>query len=176
EKYLSDDSAHEKWSQEEVDRTARMIAGGAIKYGMVRVDNNRKIVFDMKEWLKLDGETGPYLQYVHARIHSLCNKLGYREEMPVNWELLKEESETALMVKLMDFNQTVATGVQKLQTLGVCNYLFELGKLFNSFYAECPIGKAEEELKHTRLALAHATGEVMREGLSLLGIEAPTKM
>ena len=176
EKYLSDDSDHEKWSQEEVDRTARMIAGGAIKYGMVRVDNNRKIVFDMKEWLKLDGETGPYLQYVHARIHSLCNKLGYREEMPVNWELLKEESETALMVKLMDFNQTVATGVQKLQTLGVCNYLFELGKLFNSFYAECPIGKAEEELKHTRLALAHATGEVMREGLSLLGIEAPTKM
>lgn len=176
ENYLNKYLENGEWSQEEVNQTATMIANGAIKYGMVRVDNNRKIVFDMKEWVKLDGETGPYLQYVHARIHSLCEKLGYSDEMKVNWDLLTTESESALMVKLMDFNNVVAAGVHKLQTLGVCSYLYELGKLFNSFYAECPIGKVEEELKHTRLALAHATGEIMRNGLSILGIPAPKRM
>ena len=59
-KYLEDDTS--TWSQQEVDKTAKIIANGAIKYGMVRVDNNRKIVFNIEEWLKLDGETGPYLQ------------------------------------------------------------------------------------------------------------------
>ena len=176
ENYLNKYLESGEWSQEEVDTTATMIANGAIKYGMIRVDNNRKIVFDMAEWLKLDGETGPYLQYVHARIYSLCQKLQYTDEMQVNWDLLTTDQETALMVKLMDFNNVVATGVQKLQTLGVCNYLFELGKLFNSFYAECPIGKASEELKHTRLALAHATGEVMKHGLDILGIPVPQRM
>ena len=63
EKYRGD------WSDKEILDTAQMV--GAIKYGMLRVDNNRKIIFDMEEWLRLDGETGPYLQYVHARIHSL---------------------------------------------------------------------------------------------------------
>ncbi len=176
ENYLNKYLENDEWTSSEVDATATMIANGAIKYGMVRVDNNRKIVFDMKEWLKLDGETGPYLQYVHARVHSLCEKLGYQENMKVNWDVLTNDTEVALMVKLMDFNNIVASGVHKLQTLGVCSYLYELGKLFNSFYAECPIGKAEAELKNTRLALAHATGEVMRTGLELLGIPAPHKM
>ena len=71
------------WDQKEIDETARMVANGAIKYGMVRVDNNRKIVFDMKEWLKLDGETGPYLQYVYARIQSLLQKLVFLNIKPL---------------------------------------------------------------------------------------------
>lgn len=177
ESYLNKYLDSGEWTLEEVNQSATMIANGAIKYGMIRVDNNRKIVFDMNEWLKLDGETGPYLQYVHARIYSLCAKLGYNDELQVDWDLLSTQPEIALMVKLMDFNHVVAFGVQKLQTLGVCSYLYELGKLFNSFYAECPIGKARpQELKNTRLALAHATGEVMRVGLEMLGIPAPLKM
>lgn len=174
-KYLEDKESG--WSAKEVDETAKMIANGAIKYGMTRVDNNRKIVFSMEEWLKLDGETGPYLQYVHARIASLCQKLHYSDDLLVDWNLLEKEQEAALLVKLMEFNDVVASGVAKLQTMHLCGYLYDLGKLFNSFYAECPIGKAESELLgHTRLALAHATGEVMREGLALLGIPAPNKM
>jgi len=165
------------WSKEEVNKTASMIANGAIKYGMIRVDNNRKIVFNMEDWLKLDGETGPYLQYVHARISSLCHKLHYSDDLIVDWKLLTTDQETALMVKLIEFNDVVASGIEKLQTMHLCGYLYELGKLFNAFYAECPIGKADTELLgHTRLALAHAAGEVMREGLNLLGIQAPEKM
>mgnify|MGYP000485261208 CR=1 FL=1 len=82
------------WDQEEIDRTAAMVANGAIKYGMIRVDNNRKIVFDMKEWLKLDGETGPYLQYVYARIQSLIDKIGLPEEpQNFNRSILEKEQE-----------------------------------------------------------------------------------
>lgn len=172
-RYLEDNS----WTEKEVNKTATMIANGAIKYGMIRMDNNRKITFNMEDWLKLDGETGPYLQYVHARIASLCEKLHYHDDLIVDWNKLEKSQEIALMVKLLDFNDVVASGVQKLQTMHLCGYLYDLGKLFNSFYAECPIAKAEnEELKNTRLALAHATGMVMKEGLSLLGIEAPEKM
>lgn len=174
-KYLEDQDSG--WTSEEVNKTARMIANGAIKYGMIRVDNNRKIVFNMEEWLKLDGETGPYLQYVHARIASLCHKLHYSDDLIVDWELLSSDQETALMIKLIEFNDVVAAGIEKLQTMHLCGYLYDLGKIFNSFYAECPIAKADSEiLSHSRLALAHATGQVMKEGLALLGIQAPEKM
>lgn len=177
EKFLNRYLEDQSWSQEEINKTATMIANGAIKYGMIRVDNNRKITFNMEDWVKLDGETGPYLQYVHARIASLCQKLNYNDDLIVDWNLLEKDSEVALMVKLLEFNDVVASGVQKLQTMHLCGYLYDLGKLFNSFYAECPIAKAEsDKLKDTRLGLAHATGEVMREGLALLGIAAPERM
>ena len=173
-KYLE---SEEPWTIEEIYKTATMIANGAIKYGMIRVDNTRKIVFDMKEWLKLDGDTGPYLQYVNARIFSLCRKLNYQESTPINWGLLNSTYETSLILKITHFNSIVEGASEQFKTSYLCSYLFELGKLFNSFYSECPIGKAEsEELKSTRLALAKACGMVMQKGLGLLGIGAPEKM
>lgn len=173
QKYLDDGS----WTEDEVANTAKQIANGAIKYGMTRIDNNRKIVFDMNEWLKLDGDTGPYLQYVFARINSLCKKMESEVSDSVDWSVLTASQEQALIVKLITFNDIVANCTKQLKTIHLCSYLFELGKLFNSFYAECPIGKApSEELKTARLALAKATGQVMKNGLSLLGIEAPERM
>jgi arginyl-tRNA synthetase len=173
-KYLE---SEEPWTIEEINKTATMIANGAIKYGMIKVDNTRKIVFDMKEWLKLDGDTGPYLQYVNARIFSLCRKLNYQESTPINWQLLTSGYETSLILKITHFNSIVEAASEQFKTSHLCSYLFELGKLFNSFYSECPIGKAEsEELKNTRLALAKACGMVMQKGLALLGIGAPKKM
>ena len=175
QKYL--DNPESGWTVEEVDKVAQMVANGAIKYGMIRVDNNRKIVFDMNEWLKLDGETGPYLQYVHARIASLCDKLDYNPSNPVDWSSLEKEQEIALSLKLIEFNNVVANCVEKMQTIHICSYLYELGRLFNSFYSECPIGKAENEtLKNTRMSLAHATGAIMNKGLEIIGIPAPQRM
>ncbi len=165
------------WPQDEIDATATKIANGAIKYGMLRMDNNRKIVFEMQEWLKLDGETGPYLQYVHARIHSLCKKLSYSKDNPIEWSNLTTKSESLLSLKLSQFNSIVTSATIQNKPASLCSYLYELGKLFNGFYVECPIGKAENEsLKIARLALARATGIIMERGLSLLGIPAPKKM
>lgn len=169
EKYRGD------WSDEEIQETATMVANGAIKYGMIRVDNNRKIVFDMNEWLKLDGETGPYLQYVHARIHSLSEKI--QSKAAPAYDQLTHPAELKLLVKLCAFNQVVLSCSQGLKTIHLCSYLYELGKLFNHFYVECPIGKLDNpELQCARLHLAQACGAVMAKGLELLGIEAPLKM
>jgi arginyl-tRNA synthetase len=164
-----------EWSDEEIVKTAHQVASGAIKYGMIRIDNNRKIVFDMDEWLKLDGETGPYLQYVHARISSMLNKFSI--ENTFDSSLLTHPCEEKLMVKLSTFNDVVAFSVKNMKTVSLCAYLFDLGKLFNQFYAECPVGKADNEaLKQARLNLAKATGLAMKQGLALLGIEAPSRM
>lgn len=171
EKYRDD------WSDTEITETASMIANGAIKYGMIRIDNNRKIVFDMDEWLKLEGETGPYLQYVHARIYSLLQKSQQEIPADINWDLLVAESEQALMIKLSQFNHCIILAAEQLKTATLCSYLYDLGKQFNTFYAACPINKAPtSELKSARLALATSVLKVMQQGLSLLGIQAPLKM
>lgn len=175
EKYRGD------WSDEEIQQTARQLANGAIKFGMVRVDNNRKIIFSMKEWLKLDGETGPYLQYVCARIKSLCHKQNYqaiKNDLDfINWHKLKEPIEKKLLLKLMLFNKVTAQCYLTLKTHHLTSYLYDLGKLFNQFYTQCPIGKLEDEqLKAERLHLAQATEIIIEKGLGLLGISTPNRM
>ncbi len=167
---------HQDWSSEEIDELATIIANGAIKYGMIRIDNNRKIVFEMDEWLKLDGETGPYLQYVHARIATLLEKFPL-DFTQVDFSQLNTPQEEALIVHLTTFNDHVFQAADQYRPSTLTAYLFDLGKLFNAFYAECPIGKAKEEtIKHSRLALALMTKEVMYKGLDLLGIKAPARM
>lgn len=166
-----------EWTDQEIAETATMIANGAIKYGMLRMDNNRKIVFDMDEWLKLDGETGPYLQYVHARLNSLLLKGEPVNIHQVKFELLNNKLEVQLLLKLNQFQDTVMKSVEGLKTLNLCTYLYDLGKSFNSFYAECSVMNAEsEDLKQARMALCYSVKEVMAKGLSLLGIQAPEKM
>lgn len=165
-----------EWSDEEISQTASDVARGAIVYGMIRIDNNRKIVFDMDEWLKLDGETGPYLQYANARIRSLIQKLGPVNNS-ANFSVLKHPAELALMARLSRYNDVLEKGWSELKTIGLCSYLYEVAKLFNSFYVECSIGKAEnEELKQARLALANAAGTILESGLNALGITAPSRM
>lgn len=179
-----------QWEEKEIELTANQVALGAIKYGMLRIDPQRKIVFEMKNWLKLDGESGPYLQYVHARISSLCKKLQeaynlnspfqrewYISPLNVHWEVLTGPSETQLMFKLTQFNEVVLSACEQYRPAYLCTYLYELGKLFNHFYAECPMDKAPTaELRLGRYMLSTAVGMVMREGLGLLGIPAPTRM
>ena len=173
EKYRDD------WSDEDIVKTARDIANGAIKYGMVRMDNNRKIVFEMNEWLKLDGESGPYLQYVYARINSLCNKLQYDKVdfTSINWSTLNKPQEKRLAYHLTRFNDIAVDACLHHKTPLVTGYLYEICKLFNSFYAECSVVNAKtSELRNARLALSKATAEIVKNGLKILGIRAPQKM
>ncbi len=166
-----------EWTQEEIAQTADDVAQGAIKYGMNRMDPNKKIVFDMKEWLRLDGESGPYIQYTHARIQSLLEKFGQNLSEDIDWSQLAHERELELMIHLSLFNWSMFKALESYKTSGICNYLYDLAKVFNSFYHDCPIGKLEdEELKSARLALVLAVKNALAKGLSLLGIPAPNKM
>lgn len=166
-----------EWNQDEIDLVAKQVAMGAIKYGMVRMDNNKKIVFDMKEWLKIEGESGPFVQYSSARISSLIRRLNYDPQATVDWSALEHSAEKRLINRLMHFNTVVLAAAQNYKPAILCAYLFNLAKDFNLFYHECPIGKApSESIRTARLALSSAVGEALKKGLSLLGIPAPERM
>lgn len=164
-----------EWSADEIDLVADQVAKGAIKYGMVRQDTNKKIVFDMSEWLKLDGESGPFIQYSYARINSLIKKFGPMAH-DLDFKLLNHPSELKLMQHLMNFNSIVLVSAENYRPSTLCTYLYETAKKFNVFYHDCSIGQAEEKVKQSRLALCVATGAILKSGLSLLGIPVPERM
>jgi arginyl-tRNA synthetase len=168
-----------EWSDSDIQKTATMIANGAIKYGMIKVDNTRDITFEMDEWLKLDGDTGPYLQYVHARTASLLTKLSEFSKAPAPeaYTKLTTDAERALVTKLMHFSSAVHTAASQFRTPVLCVYLYELSRSFNHFYVECPIARCpDEDLKRARYQLVKHTNDVIKQGLHLLGIPAPERM
>lgn len=166
----------DEWSVADIEKTAVEVAKGAIFYGMLRIDTNKKIVFDMDEWLKLDGESGPFIQYSHARIASLGRKFP-RTQKNVDWSLLTHSSERQLMQSLFAFNTVMAIAAEQFKPAMICTYLYELAKKFNGFYHDCAIGTEKEEaLREARLALSAAVGKTLKEGLAVLGMPAPEKM
>ena len=166
-----------EWSEEEIQKTASIVAKGAIRYGMLRMDNNKKIVFDMKEWLRLDGESGPFIQYSCTRIKSLIRKFGYDEKSKAQWSLLTHQTEKNLMQSILNFNSLAVTAADQYKPALICTFLYDLAKRFNQFYHDCPIGTAENaELKNARMALSLAVGKTLEQGLSLLGIPTPERM
>lgn len=166
----------DEWTAEEIENVADTVAKGAIKYGMLRQDTNKKIVFDMDEWLKLDGESGPFIQYSYARINSLLKKFGQKGS-EFNGALLTHATEVKLMQHLMNFNGVILASAENYKPAALCTYLYETAKKFNVFYHDCPIGNVEDvELRKARLALSASVGLVLINGLSLLGIPVPDRM
>jgi arginyl-tRNA synthetase len=170
-----------EWPDNEIDSVAETVAKGAIKYGMLRQDTNKKIVFDMSEWLKIDGESGPFIQYSYARINSLMKKFSDGNSAVKNRKfdgsILSHPSEVKLMQHLMNFNSTVLMSAENYKPSSLCSYLYETAKKFNVFYHDCKIGSAETpELQASRLLLSEATGQILKEGLGLLGIPVPERM
>lgn len=166
-----------EWTVDEIETVSDQVAKGAIKYGMLKQDTNKKIVFDMNEWTKLDGESGPFIQYSFARINSLMNKFDFNATTAFSGEVLSHTSELRLMQHLMNFNTVILNAAENYKPAALCSYLFDTAKKFNTFYHDCAIGTAETpDLKKARLVLAYSTGAVLKQGLSLLGIPAPERM
>ena len=165
-----------QWSDEEIEQTAQDVARGAIKYGMTRIDPSKKIVFAMDEWLKLDGESGPYLQYTHARIQSMARKLKAQGLGSADFSQLGAPQEAELLRLLPQFNTIVAQATEQYRPSILTAYLYDVARGFNSFYAECPVSAAPSGQKEARLMLAEACAQVLAVGLNLLGIPAPSKM
>src|SRR5690606_24747408 len=147
----------QEWSKEQIEETAQIVAKGAIKYGMTRIDPSKKIVFDMQDWLKLDGESGPYIQYAYARINSMTTKLGAptSKEISVNAPQEKE-----LMAHMMNFHHVIQQATEQYKPSVLTSYLYDLARAYNSFYAECPVGSASEPTRSSRLMLSRATADI----------------
>lgn len=163
-----------QWSDADIETTAKNITIGALKYGMLRVDNNTQINFSLEEWLRLDGETGPYLQYVHARCSSILEKIGQTSNN-VTFEIT-DKNEQELLFLLSRFNDFALQAATQNRPSLIANYLYDLAKSFNRFYENCPIKSAEGNMKETRLTLVNITKTMIFEGLKLLGIPSPAKM
>lgn len=168
------------WDTKTISDMAGKIALSAIRYGMIKVDPDSKIIFDMDGWLTLEGNTGPYLQYVYARMNSLKRKNGDQDILilsNINWELLTNSSETQLLAHLANFNECVSISCQKLKPNIFANYTYELAKKFNSFYAESPIHSEEnDEIRKARMALVNISQSYLRKALELLAIPPVDKM
>jgi len=161
----------------EAKEIAGIVAKGAIKYGMVKIDTQKKIVFDLEQWIQISGNSGPYQQYVVARINSLLRKQGYAPKGDIDWSLLELPSEIDLLIKVSVFNDAMLNATQKYQTNQVTNYLYDLSKSLNGFYNDVNIRDTEDPvLKNTRMALLDVVRKVETQGLALLGIAVPEKM
>jgi arginyl-tRNA synthetase len=164
-----------QWSPKEILGTAQDIAKGALKYGMLCVDHNTQIRFSLEEWLRLDGDTGPYLQYVHARCCRILEKQG-KPSQKTEFQV-QEHSEEQLLCALVHFRVVVKHSAKQYRPCVLARYLHDLAKTFNQFYEQCPIQILPAGvMKESRLALVWGTQKIIQRGLCLLGIPAPEKM
>ncbi len=163
--------------EEKRQEVARAVALGAMKYGMLSVDNNKPILFDFDKALSFEGQTAPYLQYAHARCCRILEKAeASGREKPDFSGLEIETSEINLFEVLADFPNQVQRAAREYKPLFVAVYLYDLAKSFNDFYRDCPVIKAPAKVREARLALVAATRQVLANGLRLLGIPAPEFM
>lgn len=164
-------------SGEDNKELAKQVGIGAVKYNDLSQHHSRDIVFDWDKILNLKGNSGPYLQYAFARCQSVLEKAGQRPKMPkVNFNEL-QEIEKIILKKLLHFSEVVEQAAISFSPNLICNYVFDLAQSFNLFYNEAPILKADtKEQKEFRLALTLAVGQVIKNSLTLLGIESPSRM
>lgn len=163
------------------EAVAKLVALGAIKYFDLSHNRKTEIVFSWDKALSFEGNTGPYLQYTHARIFGILRKVD-SVQRSVGSNINPQPSalsphELSVLRKLIQFPEVVAQVAVDFFPNNLCNYLFELSQLFNSFYQEVPVLQEENaELKDFRILLISATAQVISNGLYLLGIEAPEEM
>lgn len=163
-----------------VEETAKRVALAAFRYAMLKVDSQQDIVFRYNQITKFDGNTGPYLMYTYARSRSVLEKAG-REESTPDFQTVKSVElnvkERNVLRKIQEFPEVVAQAANTFSPHLVANYLYDLAQSFNSFYGEIPIlDTKNEDTKVFRLSLTESTGQVLKNGLKLLGIEVVEKM
>jgi len=158
---------------------ARVVGLGAVKYADLLPNRQSDYVFSWDKMLSLQGNTAPYLQYAYTRVRSIFRKGGEEnaERGTRSAELrLSAPEEIALAKHLLNFGLVLEAVADEYRPNYLCNYLYELAGWFSGFYENCPVLKAEEPARTTRLALSELTGRVLKQGLEVLGIETTEQM
>ena len=165
-------------TEEEANKVCAMIGLGALKYFILKVDPKKTMLFDPRESIDFNGNTGPFIQYTHARICSVLRKaeeqgIDYSGNIVANY--LPEEVE--IVKTLCDYPQTVAAAGEAFAPSMIAAYTYELCKMFNGYYHDHSILREQDEnTKRMRLQLAAQVARVIRTGMALLGIEVPERM
>ena len=178
-------------TEDEKREVARIVGMGALKYFILKVDARKNMLFNPEESIDFNGNTGPFIQYTHARIRSILRRSSGVQECrssdntpatelmsvtPVTSELLNSK-EVELIQKMSEFPAAVEQAGKDYSPSGVANYCYELTKLFNQFYHDYSIlNEPDEQKRQVRLVLARNVAKIIKSGMSLLGIEVPERM
>ncbi|TCP58251.1 arginyl-tRNA synthetase [Tumebacillus sp. BK434] len=163
---------------ENADKVAEQVGVGAIIFHDLKNFRLNDINFSLEEMLTFEGETGPYVQYTHARANSILRKAGYQENANVNLPegALDAPEAWAVVTLLLNFPNVVLRAGAEFDPSALGKYVIDLAQAFNKFYANVRVLAEEEAVQQARLQLVAATATVLKEGLRLLGLEAPAEM
>ncbi len=162
--------------EEEAAEVARMVGLGALKYFLLKVDPKKNMLFNPKESIDFNGNTGPFLQYTYARIQSVIRRAG-GIDMSATPQTTPNEKESTLIQKVADFPSVVKEAGRTYSPALIANYCYDLAKEYNQFYHDYSILKEEDEAKRTfRLLLSAVVARTLKSGVSLLGMEMPERM
>lgn len=157
------------------EKLAEQIGFGAVKYADLSHDPGTAIDFNWDKALALEGNSGPYLQYAHARVCSLMEKAGNPDVADYSFNIASQ-SEKLLALQLLKFGDTVRKAGENYKPSLLADYLFQTAQIYSSFYQQNPILKSEPDIRDARLKLCALFGKVLAKGLDLLGIAAPNRI
>ena len=161
----------------EKQEIARIVGMGALKYFILKVDARKNMLFNPEESIDFNGNTGPFIQYTYARIRSILRKAAKDTIVPIVPIVPIVEKEIELIQKMSEYPVAVEQAGKDYSPSGIANYCYELTKIFNQFYHDYSILNEEDEQKRqTRLVLARNVAKIIKNGMSLLGIEVPERM
>jgi len=167
-------------SEEQAEAIANMVGLGALKYFILKVDPKKNMTFNPKESIDFNGNTGPFIQYTHARIKSILRKAdesGFARYVKFDDSLKLSDKELYLIQLISNFPNIVNDAAEGFSPALIANYIYDLTKEYNQFYHDYPILKENEKsLRTFRIMLSETTGKVIKTGMSLLGIHVPDRM
>jgi len=185
EQFLDDlrKNKEEKWTESELKEAERAISSGAIRYGMLNHDNNKEIIFNLKEWTLSSGNTGPYLMYQYVRIASIGRKCKYPQNIKsesLDYGVLEhDEAAKQILFELSQFQSKIKQVCDDKSPSQLCDYLYSICKLFSSWYSkpENSIKNCHDDhLKAVRLKFCEAVAQTIKAGIQLLGITPLERM
>lgn len=161
---------------EEAEKIASAVGIGAVIFNDLKNNRIKDEIFDLDEMLKFEGETGPYVQYTYVRTNSIMKKAGIKPDENVDLSVLTAKEEIELIKLLANRKNIVKDAAKDNEPSILTRYIIDVASSFSKYYNECQIIVEDEKLKLARLALVKATGYVLKNGLEMLGINAPEKM
>ncbi|RYE55907.1 MAG: arginine--tRNA ligase, partial [Sphingobacteriales bacterium] len=164
------------FDEEEKNNLYYQIGLGALKYFLLKVEPKKRLLFDPSESIDFQGNTGPFIQYTHARIKSLLKKAGYSK---ANGSVAAiTPTEVDMIMLLSRYPQELEAAAEAYSPATLANYLYEVAKMFNKFYHEVPpiVKEADQNVQQNRLNLCAFSGNVIKSGMQLLGIGVPERM
>ena len=164
-------------SDEERNEIARIVGMGALKYFILKVDARKNMLFNPEESIDFNGNTGPFIQYTHARIRSILRKAASLSNTGLSCTTSLNPKEIELIQKMNEYGAAVEQAGKDYSPSGIANYCYELTKVFNQFYNDYSIlNEPDEQKKQLRLVLARNVAKIIKNSMALLGIEVPERM